>query len=140
MQYSLSPGPQSHFPTPHSSGLAKRLTSSVLPPADQKMKQNKGKERMLVQLFFFPAIFHAETMPLLKGEVDSTSHNSHSMPYWSQISHKITCYEKPQNILGNRVPASYFSCNFHTAFKQPNTNKEAVYVTAKSKDMHKKGL
>lgn len=38
-------------------------------------------------------------MPLLlKGEVDSTRHNSHSMPYWSQISHKITCYEKPQNI------------------------------------------
>lgn len=103
MQYSLSPGPQSHFPTPHSSDLAKRLTSSVLPPADQKMKQKKSKERMLAQPFFLPAIFHAETMPLLlKGEVNSTRHSSHSVPYWSQIAHKITCYEKPQNILGHK--------------------------------------
>lgn len=102
MQYSLSPGPQSHFPTPHSSDLAKRLTSSVLPPADQKIKQKKSKERMLAQPFS-PANFHAETMPLLlKGEVNSTRQSSQSVPYWSQIAHKITCYEKPQNILGHK--------------------------------------
>lgn len=40
--------------------------------------------------------------PLLKGEVDSTRHNSHRMPYWSQVSHKITRYEKPQNVLGHK--------------------------------------
>lgn len=68
----------------------------------------------MLALGFFSGIFHAETMPPpLKEEVDSTGgdglevdttrHSWHRMLFQSQVLHKITSYEKTENIQGHKI-------------------------------------